>query len=293
MGSGVNMLCFTASYSLALALEAAGLWGQFRWRKLACLVAAGAGLAAHTWYLGQRVLETSSAPLSSHHDWFLISAWLLAAGYFFLVLYGGPSSLGLFVMPLALGLIAASPFAATAPLAGAGPPRFWGQLHGVLLMLGTLAVLLGLVTGLMYLVQSHRLKHKLPDSQRVPLPSLEWLERANSRSLGGAAVCIGLGFVTGVVLRFATAGGRSIPWSDPVVASLVAMLAWLVLAEGFRVIYPAARRGRKVAYLTVAAFVFLVATLAFFALSDSFHQSSEPNQPGGVASRATAARGRA
>ena len=93
--------------------------------------------------------------------------------------------------------------------------------------------------------------------------------------------------------RLATTGSDQGIERPPAVASLIAMLAWLVLAEGFRVIYPAARRGRKVAYLTVAAFVFLVATLAFFALSDSFHQSSESEQPGGIACRSAAARGRA
>ena len=44
-------------------------------------------------------------------------------------------------------------------------------------------------------------------------------------------------------------------WSDPVVISLAVMFAWLVAAELFRAFYPAARRGRKVAYLTTASFV--------------------------------------
>ncbi|MEN1680282.1 MAG: hypothetical protein AAGJ46_11875 [Planctomycetota bacterium] len=50
-------------------------------------------------------------------------------------------------------------------------------------------------------------------------------------------------------------------WTDPAVISLSAMLGWLVLVELFRLLYPAARRGRKVAYLTTGSFVFLVITL--------------------------------
>jgi ABC-type uncharacterized transport system permease subunit len=275
MEAGVTILCFTASYGLSLALEATGLWVQFRGRRAAVLAAAAAGVVAHTWYLGQRIFAVPEAPLSSQHDWFLVGAWLMAVVYCGLVVYQQRSSWSLFVMPLALGLIAASPFADTAPLAGSQGPRFWGQLHGLLLLLGTLAVLMGLVTGVMYLVQSYRLKHKLPAMERMLLPSLEWLERANSRSLAAAAACVGLGFMSGVVLRLATAGKHAIPWSDPVVLSLAAMLAWLVLAEGFRVVYPAARRGRKVAYLTLAAFVFLVVTLVSFTLRDSLHQGTE------------------
>ena len=47
--------------------------------------------------------------------------------------------------------------------------------------------------------------------------------------------------------------------------------SWLVAAEVFRLVYPAARRGRKVAYLTLASFVFLVIALASFTLLDTVH----------------------
>ena len=50
------------------------------------------------------------------------------------------------------------------------------------------------------------------------------------------------------------------------------MLVWLVAAEVFRLVYPAARRGRKVAYLTLAGFVFLIITLASFTLLDNVHK---------------------
>jgi ABC-type uncharacterized transport system permease subunit len=272
MGPGVNMLCFTASYLLALGLETLGLWTRARWRWVAIVIAASAGVIAHTWYLGRRVLEIPSAPLSSHHDWYLVAAWLLAVVYLGVVLYQGRGSLGLFVLPLTLGLIVAAYAAATQPLAAATGTRFWAQLHAVLLMLGAIAVLLGFIAGVMYLLQSHRLKRKQLADDRFRLPTLEWLERANSRSLGIATACVGLGFVTGVVVHVSQRGGRSIPWTDPVVLSLGTMLVWLVVAEGLRLVYPAARRGRKVAYLTLAAFAFLVLTLFSFTLRDSLHQ---------------------
>jgi ABC-type uncharacterized transport system permease subunit len=138
-------------------------------------------------------------------------------------------------------------------------------------MLGTVAVLLGFVAGVMYLVQSYRLKHKLPTGERFRLPSLEWLERMNARSLAAAAVLVALGFVTGALMRLAQRDGGGLPWTDPVVLSTSGMLSWLVAAEAFRLAYPAARRGRKVAYLTLAGFVFLVITLAAFLTADSMH----------------------
>jgi len=52
------------------------------------------------------------------------------------------------------------------------------------------------------------------------------------------------------------------------------MLLWLVAAEVFRLVYPAARQGRKVAYLTLASFVFLVIALASFTLLDNVHSQN-------------------
>ena len=238
MSSGVNMLCFTASFGVALALEAMGLWARPRWRRLAVVVAA---------------------------------AWGLAIVYLTLVLYQPKASIGLFLLPIVLALIGAARFASTEPMAGAEMPRIWGILHGVFLMLGTIAVLLGFVAGLMYLVQSARLKNKAPLNDRFRLPSLEWLERVNARSLIAATILVGLGFVTGVLMRLALRDGSGLQWTDPVVLSLSGMFSWLVAAEAFRLAYPAARRGRKVAYLTLAGFVFLVITLSTFMSSKSMH----------------------
>jgi ABC-type uncharacterized transport system permease subunit len=139
--------------------------------------------------------------------------------------------------------------------------------------LGTVAVTVGFLSGLMYLVQSSRLKRKLPPVPGFRLPSLEWLERVNSRSLGVSALLVGIGFASGVILNTHRnrAAEAYVPWVDPVVISLGLMLLWLVMAEVFRLSYPAARRGRKVAYLTVAAFVFLCFTLVSLLWLSSEH----------------------
>jgi ABC-type uncharacterized transport system permease subunit len=270
MTSSVNMMCFTASYAVALALEVAGLWTRPRWRRLAVVFAAVAGIVAHTWYLGQRAAQSPWAPLASPYDWYLAAAWALAVIYVAFVLYQPRASTGLFLLPVMLALIAVARGASTEPIVEFEAPRFWGMVHGVFLMLGTVAVLVGFVAGVMYLVQSHRLKKKLPADDNFRLPSLEWLEKVNSRSLGAAAVLVAIGFFTGILTRLATVDGV-VPWTDPVVLSLSGMLSWLIAAEAFRLAYPAARRGRKVAYLTLAGFVFLVFTLAAFMRADGVH----------------------
>lgn len=271
MDSGINIICFAASYAVALVIEIASLWRPLRLSRYAEIAAVGAGLVAHTWYLGVRVAHQPAAPLSSQQEWFLLAAWLLAAVYFAARIYYPQKSLGLFLLPGVLGLIGAATLASAQPLAAYEAPRVWGLVHGIFLMLGTVAVLVGFFTGVMYLIQSNRLKQKLPASAGFRLPSLEWLERTNSRFLGAATVLVLGGFLTGVLTQLAQNDTERLAWTNPVVLSLSLMTAWLIIAEAFRMIYPAARQGRKVAYLTVAAFVFLLLVFASVMWGDSFH----------------------
>ena len=74
-------------------------------------------------------------------------------------------------------------------------------------------------------------------------------------------LALGLGVLSGMVLNLANETGR-VPWYDPVVLSTVSMFAWLVIAAAVGVLYKPARQGRKVAYLTLISFVFLVTVLA-------------------------------
>jgi ABC-type uncharacterized transport system permease subunit len=136
----------------------------------------------------------------------------------------------------------------------------------------------------MYVLQSYALKHVRSPANGLRLPSLEWLEHANSRTLGLSAVLIALGFASGLVMSIVAHRGESgyFLWTDPVVLSLGAMLLWLIAAEVFRLVYPAARRGRKVAYLTLASFVFLVIALASLTLLDTVHGSASGDTTGRV-----------
>ena len=272
MSSGINTLCFAASYSLALVLELLRLWTPLRIPRSVPWIVASAGLVAHTWYLGSRAAAVPAAPLASPQDWYLLAAWALAVFYLATSLSPRRSSFALFLLPVVLVLVAASRFAGETPLGDFQGARSWGRVHGLLLMLGTVAVLLGFVSGVMYLVQSYRLKRKISPAHALRLPSLEWLGNVNSRSLAAATLLVAGGFFTGVLSRLAQQGEQNfIPWTDPVVASLAAMLLWLVAAEVFRMVYPAARRGRKVAYLTLAAFGFLVLVLVIVTFHDTLH----------------------
>jgi ABC-type uncharacterized transport system permease subunit len=258
----ITMMCFTASYAVALAVEGAGLalrgGGWLAGRRVLVGVFGIAGLFAHATYLALRA-SGQATPLSSPADWCLLAALVLAAVSLVATLALPRWATGVFLLPVVLALVAASAGASPEPFAPERASRFWSQTHGWLLLAAAVTVSLGFAAGLMYLVQSWRLKNKLPPRQGFRLPSLEWLERVNAQSLGISVWLVAGGFVSGLVLS--TLKNRGVAGyrlaADPVVWTLGAMLAWLVAAEVFRLAYPAARRGQKVAYLTLASFGFL------------------------------------
>lgn len=272
----IEILCFAASYAVALMAELARLLRPLRRPISARRIAIGfgaAGLLAQTLYLGHRGLGAAT-PLSSAFDWYLVAAWALVVIYLYLAIAHPRYPIGLFVLPLVLGLIGVATFLADRqpfPLTQAS--QVWGAIHGGFLAAGTVAVIVGFVAGLMYLAQTYRLKRKLPPPKNFELPSLEWLGRTNGRSMVIAVLALGIGVVSGAILNLINHGKQvdQLPWTDPVVISSTATLAWLAVATGFLVVYRPARQGRKVAYLTLASFAFLVMALAIALLVETRH----------------------
>lgn len=269
MLAGVNLVCFVACYVVALALEISRLFFRSGVRRLLILGVTGAGLLAHTFYLGMRAEESKASPLSNPHDWYLLAAWTLAALYLYLAMHKSRAAIGMFVLPLVLALIGAAQFADLEPFAPARSQRAWGNIHGSFLLLGTVTVMFGFIVGLMYLVQSYRLKHKLLPKPGFRLPSLEWLESSNSWALTVSVFLMFVGFSAGIILNWIKY--KHVPWSDPVVLSSTLMIVWLLAAFIFNLAYRPARVGHKVAYLTLATFGFVVITLTVMLLTGPQH----------------------
>ncbi|HWB09325.1 MAG TPA: cytochrome C assembly protein [Pirellulales bacterium] len=290
MLSGTSIFCFAASYTVALALEVSRLFFRSGVRGAILLAFGGAGFFAHTIFLAYRA-SSESMPLASEFDWYLVAAWALAAIYIYLTLHFPRTAVGLFTLPLVLTLVAvAARFASRQPFPQTKASQFWGTVHGGFLLLGTVAVLVGFVAGVMHLMQSARLKSKRPATLGIQLPSLEWLERANSRATVVAALALAAGFVSGLLLNLVNRSarpGEALPWSDPMIWSSGLLSAWMLAAAAFSLLYRPARQGRKVAYLTVASFVFLVAVLAVQLALPTLHGE----QPGRVESTITAGGG--
>jgi hypothetical protein len=294
MFSGITFTCFAASYSVALLLEISRLFFRMSVRLVVLLAFVFAGLVAQTLFLIQRATapDIAGLPLSTWCDWYLIAAWVLVAIYLGLAIARPLMAVGIFMLPMVLALVGV---AFSVKDAEAFPRsqalQAWGLAHGIMLLLGTIVVSFGFVAGVTFLVQAWRLKHMLPPRQGFKLPSLEWLQRVNKQALIVSAFCIALGLVAGVVLNIIKSAGQpgTVPWSDPVVVTSGLLLAWLVAASIFELTYKPAQQGRKVAYLTVASFVFLAVVIALLVLGDTQHTPTQqkPTQRSEISSART------
>jgi ABC-type uncharacterized transport system permease subunit len=279
MLSGISITCFASSYAVALCLESTRLAFRSGIRGAIMLGFAGAGLFAHSVFLYHRATTISGPPLSSERDWYLLAAWGLAALYLYLTYYHRNAPFGLFVLPLVLTLLGLAAFVANPqPFTRAPASRIWGLIHGVSILLATLAVLFGFATGLMYLYQAYCLKRKAPPRDGLQLPNLEWLERANSRAIVISLGMLTVGVLSGIILNLIRDAGQ-VPWYDPVVLSTAIMSAWLVATAGCGLCYQPARRGRKVASLTVVSFLFLTLVLGAELFLTTQHGGLRPPRP--------------
>jgi len=273
MLSNISMTCFAASYAVTFSLEMSRLFLQLPVRWFVMIGFAAAGWFAHTVYLVLRArdgLDTgSSAPLSSWYDWCLLVAWVVVGVYLGLAVRRPRNTLGVFLLPLVLGLIGAAYLARNVPpFAREDAVSGWGVLHGVLLLLGTVTAALGFTSGVMYLVQARRLKKKLLGRSRLQLPSLEWLHQICRRSVVLSSALFGLGLMAGAILNVIrqSHAQATMGWSHPVVISSAVFFAWLLATAVIEYVYRPASAGHRVAVLTLASFVFLTLVLTLVLL---------------------------
>ncbi|MEX0700459.1 MAG: cytochrome c biogenesis protein CcsA [Planctomycetales bacterium] len=282
----VTVVCFLASYAVALALELVRLVKRVPVRRAVMLLFAAAGFVAHTTYLVVRSRQTELPPLlSSTQDWMLVLAWLALVFYLVLTLVDRDLAVGLFLLPLVLVLIGASYFVSGEPNAlvagsnGAGAAegvvRRWALLHAALLVFGIGGVMLGFVSSLMYLVQHRRLKQQQTLLAGLQLPSLERLARLNWWAVIVSVPLLTLGMGTGIGLAlYSRRAFATVSLADPVIVAngvlwlvMVAFFVWLLRTER-----PA---GKQVAWLTIWAFGFLVLTLFGTELLPTWHAAAK------------------
>ena len=276
----ISLSCFAFSYAIAMILEISRLFFRAPIRFLIIVGITIAGIFAHTVYLWLKFQKDFSGgtPMASWYDWCLMVSLAVAITYAIIAIKKNENSVGIFFLPLVLLLIlialliknreAFTPSEAT---------NVWAITHGISLLLGTSAMIVAFVAGVMYLVHAFRLKKKMPPRVGFRLPSLEWLEQCNRLSLFYATGLIAAGLVSGAIMNILqnSENHAGIPWTNSVILSSGALLFWLIGVTIFEALYKPARRGQKIAYLTLASFVFLVMVLSFTLMAEHAAQNDQ------------------
>lgn len=275
MLSGVGVICFTGSFLLAFFLESARFRFGSASLRIASLAALIAGLIAETAHLYHHFILGSDRLVVSVGGWFFVLAWGLAMLTLYFALTRPKTPFTLFLIPPTLLATLAGMELAGANFPVSATARSIRAFHGFSLLAATLFLLLGFLAGVLYFLQSAKLRRKGQFLARINLPSLEWLRKSNRRAVRLAVVFLGTGILSGFYINHALSqgGGGSlpIPLSDLMVAGAIFLFLLLVIVGAIFSCADPNRTDRRIALLTIACFLMLAAILAFGVINPKSH----------------------
>ncbi len=257
----VTQACFGLSYLVAFGLELARLRWPGAGVRYVGLAFGAAGLLAQSAFLAFHQ-PTPATPYGA----LLAVAWVLAVFYLYGTVHHAKQAWAVFVLPVVLGLIGLASTVADPTTASelAVPPwmagdRFWGAVHGILLLLAAVGISVGFLASVMYLVQARRLRQKLNPLGGMKMLSLERLEGMNRRAVNAAFPLLTLGLLLGGVLlkQYHDIADN---WFSVKVLGTVGL--WVVFVVLLYLRYAAHVPGRRLAFLTIVAFGLVVVVLA-------------------------------
>ena len=279
----ITITCFFCSYLVVLLLEFTRLWRRVPGRGLLAVVMVTLGLFAHFSYLFMRANQGDlsggeAGILASWLDWSLLLSFVLGVTYLIFFIRRPDTMVGFFFLPAIMALIAtAIIFRDMPPFSRTEATQLWTRLHAMAMMVGSLGVLLGFISGCMYLVQSWRLKNKRAGSG-FRLPTLESLARTNRRCLITSTVAMAGGLTAGIAMNLNRMGQIGV--MDRTVSLSLLLLIWLIATTVFEFYYAPSSHSGKGIYMTFASLGFLI--LAMFGALTSSHGGSKAEQLNGT-----------
>ena len=214
-------------------------------------------------------------PLSSPFDWYLLAAWVLAIGSLALTLSSPRTPVGLFILPVVLGRIGAAVLSSREPFPQSPATQAWGMIHGSFNLAASVAVAIGAIAGLMWLIQAGRLARKEAPMRGFRMPSLERLSHTTRHTMTFAAWTAAAGFTSGMVLNAVNKRRgllETVPWTDPVVLRMAGLVTWLVVAAiAARAVSRRPGGARTVAWMSVVSFVLLTASILWGVFGPTRH----------------------
>src|SRR6056297_1008028 len=237
--------------------------GQFgRW-----LLLVGVVLQASCFAL--RHSAAGGTPVTSLHESLAFFAWCLVLLFLLLDLRFRLTVMGAFAAPLATGLMIFSALSPDVVVPLNPVLRSWlFPVHISFAFLGNAAFALSFGAGVMYLIQDRMLKSKRFNRVYRMLPSINVLDRVNYTCLSVGFPFMTLGIISGAVWANLAWGSY---WSwDP--KETWALITWFLYAGLLHGRLTVGWRGRRAAFFSIVAFMFLLFTfLGVSLLFDGYH----------------------
>jgi ABC-type uncharacterized transport system permease subunit len=238
-----------------------------------------AGVLAHTFVIGMETMASGQVPVADATAAISMFVWLLAVSYLYTEVTTDERAMGVFILPLliALQLIPAlKPGDVEVRSSVLRGPLFGIHVSSLLLAYASFA--LACVIGITYVLLFKEIKARHLGFFYARIPSLQVLDKMNSRAIIFGWIFLTVGLLAGVAFAFqalAHPGSAGVPQvqamslEDPKI--ILAFVCWAVYSfELF-----AARRigwgGRRAAYLSALGFVIVL--LNFVPISYFFTKS--------------------
>ena len=226
------------------------------------------GVLSHTFVIGMQTMEVRHVPFANPSRAVSTFVWLLTLSYLYLEVTTDERAMGVFILPIIVGL-------QVIPVLSPGvenrdpvldSPWFWVHVSSLLFAYASFG--LAGVLGLTYVLQFKEIKKKHLGYFYTRLPSLQILDRMNSRATVTGWAFLTLGLIVGVVWTFeakelapANSNLQNIDLYDPKV--LFAVLAWALYSFAVLARGTMGWTGRRAAWLSAVGFVVVQLNLVF------------------------------
>ena len=218
---------------------------------------------SHTFVIGMQTMEVRHVPFASRSHAISTFVWLLALSYIYLELTTDERAMGVFILPIAVGLQMIPAFSPGVENADPVLDSPWFWVHLLSLMFAYASFALAGMLGLTYMLQFKEIKKKHLGYFYARLPSLHVLDAMNSRAVVIGWLFLTIGVVVGVIWTAqarALAPGNSnlqmMSLNDPKI--LFALLTWAVYSFEVFARSTMGWTGRRAAWLSAVGFIIVL-----------------------------------
>ena len=218
---------------------------------------------SHTFVIGMQTMEVRHVPIASMSRAVSSFVWMLALSYLYLEMTTDERAMGVFVLPLLVGLQA---IPVLSPGVENADPLFdspWFWVHVASLLFAYASFALAAMLGLTYVLQFKEIKKKQLGYFYTRLPSLHILDAMNSRAVVIGWVFLTIGVVVGVVwasqaraLNPGNANLQEMSLNDPKI--FIALVSWAVYSFEMLARRTLGWTGRRSAWMSALGFAIIL-----------------------------------